>query len=247
MGQATRTTKLPLDLGKRRQGRANTAKRAYLEATVWVLDAARAFYVAFFLAHPEKVTERVPYFSWPHQEMRTRLIAADKLLTWAEYHTVETSEHPHPLPDWNFSQAFPDLPFVYRRAIIKDAIGKVRSYLSNLSNWRASGQKKGKPGLPGSSNHPTLYEGTFSLSLEASDVEPRFEQFCERHGTEITVMNGETFSPEEELVRDLIAIVTVFSARLHGLRSYKNLIRAAALGKEVTDDQGTQDQTPSHA
>jgi predicted site-specific integrase-resolvase len=39
-----------------------------------------------------------------------------------------------------------------------------------------------------------------------------FEQFCERHGTEITVINGEPFSPEEELVRDLIAIVTVFSA-----------------------------------
>lgn len=34
-----------------------------------------------------------------------------------------------------------------------------------------------------------------------------FEHFCERHGTEITVMNGKTFSPEEELVRDLIAIV----------------------------------------
>jgi putative resolvase len=30
----------------------------------------------------------------------------------------------------------------------------------------------------------------------------------------------------------------VFSARLHGLRSHKNLIRAAALGKEITDDQG---------
>ena len=73
-----------------------------------------------------------------------------------------------------------------------------------------------------------------------------FEQFCERHGTAITVMNGETFSPEEELVRDLIAIVTVFSARLHGLRCHKKLIRAAALGKDITDDQGTQDQTPSH-
>jgi predicted site-specific integrase-resolvase len=65
-----------------------------------------------------------------------------------------------------------------------------------------------------------------------------FEQFCERHGTEITVMNGESFSPEEELVRDLIAIVTVFSARLHGLRSHKNLIRAAALGKDLANDQG---------
>lgn len=66
-----------------------------------------------------------------------------------------------------------------------------------------------------------------------------FEQFCERHGTEITVIHGESFSPEEELVRDLIAIVTVFSARLHGLRSHKNLIRAAALGKDVSDAQGS--------
>jgi len=74
-----------------------------------------------------------------------------------------------------------------------------------------------------------------------------FEQFCQRHGTQIIVINGETFSPEEELVRDLIAIVTVFSARLHGLRSQKNLIRAAALGKDITDDQGAQDQTPSDA
>ena len=74
-----------------------------------------------------------------------------------------------------------------------------------------------------------------------------FEQLCERHGTQITVVNGETFSPEEELVRDLIAIVTVFSARLHGLRSHKHLIRAAALGKDLANDQGSQDQAASHA
>jgi hypothetical protein len=49
MGQATRTIKLPLALDKRRQGGANTGKRAYLEATVVVLNAARAFYIAFFL------------------------------------------------------------------------------------------------------------------------------------------------------------------------------------------------------
>jgi putative resolvase len=67
-----------------------------------------------------------------------------------------------------------------------------------------------------------------------------FEAFCERHGTDILVMNGESFSPEEELVRDLIAIVTVFSARLHGLRSHKNAIRAAALGKDLRDDQSPQ-------
>ncbi len=74
-----------------------------------------------------------------------------------------------------------------------------------------------------------------------------FEQFCERHGTEITVINGETFSPEEELVRDLIAMISVWSRRLPGLRSHKSLIRAAALGKDISDDQGTQDQAVSHA
>lgn len=68
-----------------------------------------------------------------------------------------------------------------------------------------------------------------------------FEAFCERHGTAITVMNGESFSPQEELVRDLTAIITVFSARLHGLRSHKKAIRAAALGKDSKDDQSPQD------
>src|SRR5436305_87895 len=120
MGQTIRTTKLTLDLGKHTQGGANTGERAYLEATVQVLDAARAFYLAFFLAHPEKVTERVVYFSEQHQQMRERLISANALLTWAECQTVETKEHPHPLPDWNFSRAFPDFPFVYRRSVIKD-------------------------------------------------------------------------------------------------------------------------------
>jgi putative resolvase len=74
-----------------------------------------------------------------------------------------------------------------------------------------------------------------------------FEHFCERHGTAITVMNGEAFSPEEELVRDLIAIVTVFSARLHGLRSHKNAIRAAALFKDIPHDQSAQGPSESHS
>jgi putative resolvase len=59
-----------------------------------------------------------------------------------------------------------------------------------------------------------------------------FEAFCERHHTEIVVINGESLSPEQELVRDLIVIVTVFSARLHGLRSYRKVLKDAALQKE---------------
>ncbi|HEY4384671.1 MAG TPA: IS607 family transposase [Ktedonobacteraceae bacterium] len=59
-----------------------------------------------------------------------------------------------------------------------------------------------------------------------------FEAFCERHHTEIVVVNGDSLSPEQELVHDLIAIVTVFSARLHGLRSYQKAIKDAALQKD---------------
>jgi predicted site-specific integrase-resolvase len=61
-----------------------------------------------------------------------------------------------------------------------------------------------------------------------------FEAFCQRHNTEIIVMNGETMSPEQELVQDLLAIVTVFSSRLHGLRSYKKVLKDAALQKDQT-------------
>jgi putative resolvase len=59
-----------------------------------------------------------------------------------------------------------------------------------------------------------------------------FEAFCQRHHTEIVIINAESMSPEQELVRDLIAIVTVFSARLHGLRSYRKVIRDAAMRKD---------------
>jgi putative resolvase len=58
-----------------------------------------------------------------------------------------------------------------------------------------------------------------------------FEAFCERHHTQIVVINGENLSPEQELIRDLLTIVTVFSARLHGLRSYRKVLKDAALQK----------------
>jgi transposase len=174
MGQTKRTTKLLLDLGKRTQGGANTGKRAYLDETAQVLNAGRAFYIAFFLAHADKLKETVVYYSNQHLEMRERPISSNELLTWAEAATVATPAHPHPWAGWNFSEQFPEMPFVYRRSVIKDAIGKVRSYLSSCKNWEQSGKRKGKPGLPGASNHPTLYQGTLTLDLETPGASSRF-------------------------------------------------------------------------
>jgi hypothetical protein len=174
MGQAIRTTKLLLDLGERRQGGANAGKRTFLIGTVALLTAARAFYLNFFLTHADKLAEQVSYYSEKHLEMRERAISANELLSWAESCTVSTKEHPHPWTGWNFSQRFPDLPVAYRGSVIKDAIGKARSYLSHRANWENSGKKKGKPGLPGASEHPTLYKGTWELDLSDVAVKNRF-------------------------------------------------------------------------
>jgi putative transposase len=174
MGQATRTTKLLLDLGRRDQGGANSQKRAALDATAEVLTAARAFYIDFFLAHAGKLAERVIYYSEEHLEMRERLISAHELLSWAESCTVETATHPHPWTGWDFMQRFPGMPCAYRRSVIKDAIGKVRSYLSNHANWQKSGKKKGKPGWPAATDHPTLYQGCIQLQLETLELKAAF-------------------------------------------------------------------------
>ena len=47
---------------------------------------------------------------------------------------------------------------------------------------------------------------------------------CELHQIEIVIINqGENLSFEEELAQDVLEIITVFSARLYGSRSRKNL------------------------
>jgi len=184
MGQTARTTKLLLDLSAREQGGTNTRKRCYLDETVALLNVARRFYLEFFLAHPGKLVEQVEVTSNQTGAVTERLISADKLLTWAEFQTVETSVHPEPLPQWNFSCHFPDLPNRYRRSVIKDCIGKARGYLTALQNWHQSGNKKGKPGHPTAANHPTLYAGTFTLELESLDLRRSFVRLKVYTGTE---------------------------------------------------------------
>jgi len=46
---------------------------------------------------------------------------------------------------------------------------------------------------------------------------------CEQFGTEVVIINrSEDSSYEEDLTRDALEIITVFSARLYGSRSHKN-------------------------
>lgn len=51
------------------------------------------------------------------------------------------------------------------------------------------------------------------------------ERIITRSGGRIVVLDDRSYSPEDELSRDLLSILHVFSARMHGLRRYKSQIR----------------------
>ena len=61
---------------------------------------------------------------------------------------------------------------------------------------------------------------------------------CEHFGTEVIIVNAsEDASFEEELVGDVLEIITVFSARLYGSRSHNNRQVLEAL-KKAADEVG---------
>lgn len=65
--------------------------------------------------------------------------------------------------------------------------------------------------------------GTIAVSFKDRLARIGFEiieHLCNIHKCEIIVVNNIETSPEAELVEDLIAITTSFSARIHGLRKY---------------------------
>jgi predicted site-specific integrase-resolvase len=53
------------------------------------------------------------------------------------------------------------------------------------------------------------------------------EFLFEKYNVKLTIINLEKTSPEDELITDLMTIIHVFSARLYGLRNYKNKIKDA--------------------
>jgi predicted site-specific integrase-resolvase len=59
---------------------------------------------------------------------------------------------------------------------------------------------------------------------------------CEAKEVEVVIINtGETTSFEEDLAKDVLEIITVFSARLYGSRSKKNQKLIEGLKKAVDD------------
>lgn len=91
----------------------------------------------------------------------------------------------------------------------------------------ASGLKANRPGLVKLCNK--IAQGKIrSVIITYPDRLTRFgldylTWLFHNHGTSITLLQQPPEqSAQEELVQDLIAIVTSFSGRVHGLRSHKN-------------------------
>ena len=62
----------------------------------------------------------------------------------------------------------------------------------------------------------------------------------ESHGGTIMVLNDVSSSPTDELTQDLLAVLTVFSCRMHGLRKYRQAIEkdsAVSNGGTTADTQ----------
>ena len=52
-----------------------------------------------------------------------------------------------------------------------------------------------------------------------------FEYLLQQNGGELLVLDQIKHSPSEELTKDLLSIIHVFSCRMHGLRKYTNKIK----------------------
>jgi predicted site-specific integrase-resolvase len=62
---------------------------------------------------------------------------------------------------------------------------------------------------------------------------------CEHFGTQVVLINAsEEASFEDELVEDVLEIITVFSARLYGSRRHKNKAMVEALKAAAREVSG---------
>jgi putative resolvase len=69
---------------------------------------------------------------------------------------------------------------------------------------------------------------------------------CEAKGVEVVILNkGDTGRFEEELAKDVLEIITVFSARLYGSRSRKNQKLIEGMKKAVEDVASTSNRIKS--
>ena len=68
-------------------------------------------------------------------------------------------------------------------------------------------------------------------------------KLCNIHNVEVEIINvGDELNPNEELAKDVLDIITVFSARLYGKRSHKSLKMIDDLKKNLGEDYNGKEE-----
>ena len=68
-------------------------------------------------------------------------------------------------------------------------------------------------------------------------------KLCNIYNVEVEIINvGEELKPNEELVKDVLEIITVFSAKLYGKRSHKSLKMIDDLKKNLGEDYNGKEE-----
>ena len=65
------------------------------------------------------------------------------------------------------------------------------------------------------------------------------EWFFSKNSVKLVVLEQQELSPQQELVADLLSVITDFSSRIHGLRKYRDKIKEDS----SLPQQGTEDDT----
>jgi len=68
------------------------------------------------------------------------------------------------------------------------------------------------------------------------------KQVIELSGAQLLVHNQSELSPDEELASDLVSIITVYGAKIHGSRRYK-LVQNKVVPKDKDDRKGSSEET----
>jgi hypothetical protein len=68
-------------------------------------------------------------------------------------------------------------------------------------------------------------------------------KLCNIHNVEVEIINvGDELNPNEELAKDVLEIITVFSTRLYGKRSHKSLKMIDDLKKNLGEDYNGEEE-----
>ena len=63
------------------------------------------------------------------------------------------------------------------------------------------------------------------------------EWFLSKNSVKLVVLEQQELSPQQELVADLLSVITVFSCRVHGLRKYRTAVKEdSSLAQQGTEE-----------